>query len=60
MTSSVNPGFLVDGGFILDAPAMPRPLAAQKSSADRAITGPAPVLSFAKWAEASGRIRSRK
>jgi hypothetical protein len=60
MTSSADPGFMVDGGFILDGPAMVRPRAAQKASADRAITGPAPVLSFAKWAEASGRIRSRK
>ena len=60
MTSIASPGFMVDGGFILDEPASFRPRTAQKSSAASAITGPAPVLSFAKCAEASGRSRSRK
>ena len=53
-------GFLTDGDFILKARAAAAGGSAQNASAASAITGPAPVLSFAKWAEVSGRTRSRK
>ncbi len=49
-------GFFTEGDFILQ----PSRLGGQKASAARAITGAAPGLSFPKWAEVSGRIRSRK
>ena len=50
------PAFLTDGEFILETAAND----GQKASAGRAINGAAPVLSLARWAAASGRIRSRK